>query len=115
YIIGANNSPTIPVVSGVLADLISEARHDHLRYNATRLNNAIFTGTRLLEGFPLSQQGYGLINAANSWDRLVKMAKADDPANSELASFTVSRMENGRSIEVQGFHADLSKPGESLE
>lgn len=115
YVIGANNSPTIPVVSGVLADLISEARREHVRTNVTRLNNAIFTGTRLLPGFPLSQQGYGLINAANSWDQLTKMAKADDPANNELTSFTVSRMEAGRSVEVQGFHADLAKPGEKLE
>jgi hypothetical protein len=115
YLIGANNSPTIPVVSGVLADLISEAKREHVRYNAIRLNNAVFTGTRLLDGFPVSQQGYGLINAAQSWDQLAKMAKADDPANSELTSFTLSRMEDGGSVEVQGFHADLAKVGEKLD
>jgi Subtilase family len=115
YVIGANNSPTIPVVSGLLADLISEAKHEHIRYNATRLNNAVFTGARLLDGFPVSQQGYGLINAAQSWDQLAKMAKADDPANKELTSFTVSRIEAGRSIEVQGFHADLPNVGEELD
>lgn len=115
YVIGANNSPAIPVVSGILADLISEARRDHIRYDATRLNNAIFTGTRLLPDFPLSQQGYGLINAIQSWDQLAKMAKADDPANHALTSFTISRMEKGQSIEVQGFHADVPEPGEKLE
>ena len=115
YVIGANNnSPTIPVVSGVLADLISEARRDHVRYNAPRLNNAIFTGARLLDGFPVSQQGYGLINAAQSWDQLAKMAKADDPANKELTSFTVSRVEDGHSVEVQGFHANLPETGQKL-
>ncbi|HEY1759345.1 MAG TPA: S8 family serine peptidase [Bryobacteraceae bacterium] len=115
YAIGWNNSPAIPVVSGILADLISEARRVHVRYNAKRLNNAIFTGARLLPGFPLSQQGYGLINAANSWNQLAKMARADDPANSELTSFAVSRMEDGKSVEVQGFHANLDKPGGKLE
>ena len=115
YVIGSNNSPTIPVVTGMLSDLISEARREHVRYNAERLNNAIFTGTRLLDGFPLSQQGYGLINAANSWDQLVKMAKADDPANPELTSFTVSRVEERERIGVQGFHADLPDPGDKLE
>jgi hypothetical protein len=115
YAIGANPSPTIPIVSGVLADLISEAKREHIRYNAIRLNNAIFTGTRLLESFPLSQQGYGLINAAQSWDQLAKMSKADDRVNPVLTSFTVARLEDGRNIEVQGFHSDLAKPGEKLE
>ena len=114
YVIGANPSPTIPVVSGLLADLISEAKHDHIRYNAVRLNNAVFTGTKLLDGFPLSQQGYGLINAPLSWDQLAKMAKADDPANPELTSFTLSRIEGGHSVMVQGFHTDLADVGEKL-
>ena len=114
YVIGANNSPAIPLVSGLLADLISEAKHEHIRYSATRLNNAIFTGARLLEGFPVSQQGYGLINAAESWNQLAKMARADDPANPELTYFTVSRMEDGHSVEVQGFHADLTNPKEKI-
>jgi hypothetical protein len=115
YVIGANNSPAIPVVSGVLADLISEARCEHVRYNATRLNNAIFTGTLLLPDFPLSQQGYGLVNAARSWDQLSKMAQADDPKISELTSFTLSRVEAGTTVEVQGFQADLDQPGEKLD
>ncbi len=115
YVIGSNPSPTIPVVSGVLADLISEAKREHVRYNAFRLDNAIFTSTRLLPGFPVSLQGYGLINAAASWDQLAKMAKVDDPANMELTSFTLSRMKGGRTIEVQGFHADLATPRERLE
>src|ERR1700733_3153926 len=115
YVIGANNSPTIPVVSGLLADLISEAKQEHVRYNALRLNNAVFTGTKILDGFPVSQQGYGLINAAQSWDQLAKMAKADDPQNAELTSFTVSRKEGQKTIEVQGFQADVAKPGEKLD
>jgi len=114
YVIGANNSPAIPVVSGVLADLISEAKREGVRYNAIRLNNAVFTGTRLLDGFPVSQQGYGLINAARSWDQLSKMAKADDPNNPELTSFTLSRPEGEKPIETQGFHADLANVGENL-
>jgi Subtilase family len=115
YVIGANNSPTIAVVSGLLADLISEAKREHIRYNATRLNNAVFTGARLLDDFPVSRQGYGLINATQSWDRLAEMANADDPANPELTSFTISRMEDGRSVEVQGFHADLPDTGQKLD
>jgi hypothetical protein len=114
YVIGANNSPTIPVVSGLLADLISEAKREQVRYNAVRLNNAVFTGTKLLVGLPLSQQGYGLVNAAQSWDQLSKMAKADDPRNPELTSFTLSQVEGDKTLDVQGFHADLAKNGETL-
>jgi hypothetical protein len=115
YVIGDNNSPTIPVVSGVLADLISEARREHVRYNALRLNNAIFTGARLLNGFPVSQQGYGLINAEKSWNQLTRMAKADDPANPDLTSFTFARVASDRTVEVQGFRADLAKAGEKVD
>jgi hypothetical protein len=115
YVIGANPSPTIPVVTGVMADLISEARREHVRYDAVRLNNAIFTGARLQEGFPVSQQGYGLVNAAASWDQLAKMAKADDPANPELTFFTVERRENGKTHVVQGFHAEVARTGDKVE
>jgi hypothetical protein len=114
YVMGANNSPTIPVVSGLLADLISEAKQEHVRYNAARLNNAVFTGAGLLEGIPASQQGYGLINAARSWDQLSKMAKADDPANPELTSFTFSRTDGQAKTDVEGFQSDLATPGEKL-
>jgi hypothetical protein len=114
YEIGANNSPTIPVVSGILADLISEAKQEHVRYNAARLDSAVFTGARLLEGIPASQQGYGLVNAARSWDQLAKMAQADDPKNPELTSFTFSRLVSGNRVAVQGFHTDLAQPGEKI-
>jgi hypothetical protein len=109
YMIGSNPSPTIPVVSGVLADLISQAKRQNVRYSVDRLNEAVFTGTRLLDGFPLSQQGRGLINAAQSWAQLEKMAKADDLKNPKLTSFTISQTDGGKSVEVQGFHTDLVK------
>ncbi|HEY2471355.1 MAG TPA: S8 family serine peptidase [Terracidiphilus sp.] len=115
YEVGANNSPTIPVVSGVLADLISEAKRENIRFNAVRLNNAIFTGARLLDSIPTSQQGYGLVNASQAWAQLRKMAKADDPKNSELTNFTISQNEAGKTIEAQGFHADIARPGATIE
>ena len=59
YGIGANNSPTIPIISGVIADLISQARQSHVRYSAARLYQALTTSSRLVPGFPLSEQGYG--------------------------------------------------------
>jgi hypothetical protein len=115
YVIGANNSPTIPVVSGLLADLISEAKHEHIRYNAVRLNNAVFTGTKLLEGIPASQQGYGLVNAERSWQQLSGMAKADDPNNPELTSFTFGEVKEGKTVSVQGFQADLDRAGKTVD
>jgi len=131
YVIGANNSPTIPVVSGVLADLISEAKREHVRYDAIRLNNAVFTGARLLPGIPVSQQGYGLIDAARSWEQLAKMAKADDPANPELTWFSVARVQDApgtakdsgeaagphpnKMVAVQEFHEDLARAGEKVD
>jgi hypothetical protein len=112
YVIGANNSPAIPVVSGLLADLISEAKREHIRYNATRLNSAVFTGARLVDDIPVSQQGYGLVNAEQSWNQLSKMAQADDPKNPELTSFAVAQIKDEQKVDAQGFHLDLSKPGE---
>jgi hypothetical protein len=69
YMIGSNNSPAIPVVSGALADLISEARRERVRYDANRLINAIFTGARPLYGFPSSRQGYGLVRRSGCLPR----------------------------------------------
>lgn len=111
YAIGANPSPTIPVVSGILADLVSEARHARVRYDAARLTQAVLTGTRLVQGFPASVQGFGLIDAARAWDQLAKMAKADDPRNSLLTSFTAARVQDGERKEVNGFQGDLPQPG----
>ena len=128
YVIGANNSPTIPVVSGILADLISEARKEKVRYDAIRLNNALFTGAHLLKGIPVSRQGYGLVNAADSWNQLAKMSRADDPANSELTSFSVSMPDDsgagknpGKTTDlvqketIEEFHRDLMRAGEQVE
>jgi hypothetical protein len=111
YAIGANPSPTIPVVSGILADLVSEARRTHVRYSAARLTQAVLTGTRLVPSFAASVQGFGLIDAAGAWDQLAKMAKADDPRNSLLTSFTAARVEDGERKEVNGFQMDLPKAG----
>lgn len=114
YAIGANPSPTIPVVSGILADLISGAKHGHIRYNAARLSQAVLTGTRLVDGFPAAEQGFGLINAAGAFDQLVKMAGADDPGVAELTSFAVVRLQDGHRTEVNGFQTDLPQPGRTL-
>jgi Subtilase family len=115
YKIGSNNSPTIPIVSGVLADLISEARHEHVRYSAARLYQALTTSARLVPGFPISEQGYGVVNAAAAWDRLAEMASADDPSNPELTSFTIQRKEGGETREVNGFSMKLSTVGATID
>jgi hypothetical protein len=114
YGIGANPSPTIPVVSGILADLISEAKRTQVRYSAVRLTQAILTGARSVPGFPASKQGFGLANASGAWEQLAKMATADDPKNPVLTSFTVARMQDGRRREVNGFRADLPKVSGTL-
>lgn len=114
YTIGANPSPTIPVVTGVLADLISEARREHIRYDGTRLNQAVLIGARQLPGVPTSQMGFGVVDAARAWMQLAKMASGDDPANPMLTSFTVARRDGGKETAVHGFHADLPKAGATL-
>jgi len=111
YSIGANPSPTIPVVSGVLADIISEAKRQHIRFDGARLTQAVFTGARWIRGIPSTTQGFGLVNAAGAWEQLAKMAKADDPDNPVLTSFIATRKENGKSRVVNGFQADLPKAG----
>jgi hypothetical protein len=111
YDIGDNPSPTIPVVSGILADLISEARRKHIRYNVVRLVQAVMTSTRMVRGFLASEQGYGLVNAAGAWNQLAKMADADDPGNPVLTSFTVFRSRGENPSEVSGFSADTPKAG----
>lgn len=114
YLIGANPSPTIPVVSGILADLIGEAKREHVRYNAARLTQAVFSGAHLVAGFSPAEQGFGLVNAADSWKQLTAMANADDPSNPVLTSFTASRLTEGKRIAVNGFQADLPKAGGTL-
>jgi len=107
YGIGSNPSPTIPVISGVLADLISEARRTHTRYTTARLYQALTSSARVLPGFPYSEQGYGVVNAAAAWDQLAKMSAADDPSNPELTSFSISRKEHGQVRLVNGFTEEL--------
>ncbi len=114
YSIGSNNSPTIVVVSGVLADLISEARRENVRYDATRLTNAVFISAKQISGLAAAEQGHGLIDATRAWDQLEKMAKADDPKNAALTSFTIAREQNGERVEAYGFHADLPSPGSTI-
>ena len=111
YGIGSNNSPTIPIISGVLADLISQARQAHVRYSAPRLYQAITTSSRVVRGFPLSEQGYGVVNAEAAWNRLAKMATADDPSNPKLTSFKIERADGGIRKEVNGFVATTSNAG----
>jgi hypothetical protein len=111
YSIGANNSPTIVVVSGVLADLISEARRRHVRYGSVRLTNALLISAKQVSGFSAAEQGYGLVDAAGAWYQLEKMANADDPKNPTLTSFTIARDRDGKRVEVHGFHANLPTPG----
>ena len=114
YAIGSNPSPTSVVASGVLADLISEARRDHVRYDSARLTNAIFTSAKQVAGFPAAYQGYGLIDAAGAWDQLVRMGEADDPSNPTLTSFKVVSQEGVQREEVYGFHQDFEKAEESV-
>jgi hypothetical protein len=115
YWIGANESPTVPVVSGVLADLISEARHEHVRYTTPRLNQAIFTSARIIPGIPIYQQSYGLIQADAAWNQLAKMGKADDPANNVLTSFAVSQLENGQQKPIDGYYREVTAPHGSVD
>jgi hypothetical protein len=114
YGIGSNPSPTIPVISGVLADLISEAHRTHTRYTTARLYQALTSSARVLQGFPYSEQGYGVVNAAAAWDQLAKMSAADDPSNSELTSFSIARKEHGQLRPVNGFTEELPALGGSV-
>jgi hypothetical protein len=114
YMINSNMSPTIPVVSGILADLISEAKREHVRYSADRLYQALTTSSHLLPGFSISEQGYGVVNAAAAWDRLAKMAFADDSKNQKLTSFRIEERKANVVKEVNGFLAETFKPGEKV-
>lgn len=118
YSIGSNASPTISFVSGVLADLISQARKSEVRYDNIRLTNALFTSAKQLPGFSTAQQGHGLVDAAGAWEQLAKMAKADDPKNPTLTSFTVARRfdrnNSGTRLAVHGFYMDVPKAGATI-
>jgi hypothetical protein len=61
-------------VSDVLADLISEARREHVRYTTPRQNQANSASARIIPGVPMYQQSYGLIQADAAWNQLAKMA-----------------------------------------
>jgi hypothetical protein len=89
YMIGENMSPTISLVSGVVADLISLAQVKHVRYDALRIRDALFASARILDHFPMSQQEVGLINVESAWRQLVMMSRVDDPTNGDLTHFDV--------------------------
>lgn len=111
YTVGSNPSPTVPVVSGVIADLITEARKEHVRYSGARLIAAVSTGTHLIDGFAAAEQGLGLVNADGAWNQLVRMAKADDPTNPTLTSFTVAKSQGRSSDAIYGFHGSYDSAG----
>jgi hypothetical protein len=113
YWITSNNSPTIPVVSGVLADVIGLARRDHVPYDGRRLMNALFASARLLDGFPTFLQGHGLVQADSLWHLLRRMGRAEVGAGSPLTYFTVERAADLRRsddgavrVAVEGFSED---------
>jgi len=107
YSIGENPSPTIPFGAGVMADLISEARRQHIPYTANRLIQAILTSSRLVKPFPTFQQGHGVIDAAGAWDQLTRMAAADDRANPELTSFIIEQGSSQERHPAEGFWSDF--------
>ena len=109
YEIGSNPSPTISYVSGLVASVISLAKQQHVRYDAFRIRNALFTSAKLVPGFPASVQGHGLVDAAGMWRQLKAMAMADDPMNSELTSFEIGRERGGRRIAVYGYSEEFVK------
>ncbi len=107
-------SPTIPVVAGIMADLVGLARRYKVRYTPERIADAIFTSSTLLPDFPTVQQGHGRVNAAAAWQQLQAMDRADDPRNPELTSFEVERTFDGHRVRVHGFAAE-SPVGGHLE
>jgi hypothetical protein len=116
YMVSANPSPTIPVVAGIIADLISLARRYHLRYSSDRITDVLFTSAELLPGFPASQQGHGRVNAYDAWQQLLAMSRLDDPHNLRLPSFSVFKTtkENKRLRTIFGYYAE-SKAGSDLQ
>jgi hypothetical protein len=115
YYIGDNESPTIPVVAGVIADLIAEAKREHVRYSTTRLNQAVFASARMIPGIPVYQQGYGLIQAHGAWMQLAKMAAADDPASASLTSFEFAQIKHGLKKEVKGYYHEVAAPSDTVD
>ncbi len=111
YAIGANPSPTISLVSGIIADLIGLARQKNVRFDARRLANAVFTGASFVRGFPASIQGHGLIDALNAWHQLEAMSRADDPRNPVLTTFEVNRNVGGKKTVVYGYNEEFLTEG----
>ncbi|HZZ00436.1 MAG TPA: hypothetical protein VFE36_12775, partial [Candidatus Baltobacteraceae bacterium] len=107
YTMSANPSPTIPFGTGIVADLIGLARRHHVRYDAFRMANAVFTGSRVLTGFPGSEQINGLIDARNAWRQLQAMNRVDDPSFPTLTRFEVFDA-GGR--QINGFFEVIAYP-----
>lgn len=114
YVIGANPSPTIPIVSGVLASVLSLAKRYRIPYDGRRLTHALFASSRLVTGFPTYEQGYGLVQADSLWLYLQNMARADAGADL-LTYFTAARPvypthsgAGNRRVEVTGFLEEIA-------
>jgi hypothetical protein len=87
----------------MVADLISLAKKKHIRYDATRIADAVLTGTSLISGFPAATQGHGLVNALRAWQQLEAMSSVDDPNNPVLTTFEVRRSADLAKAKVYGF------------
>jgi hypothetical protein len=115
YVTGGSLSSTIPYGSGVVADLIGEARRLKVRHDYLRVINAIQISARLIPGVPASEQHHGVIDAAAAWRQLQDMERADDPENPMLTRFKVARDSGGSRMAVQGFHLDWVAPGTTVD
>jgi hypothetical protein len=99
----------------VVANLISGARLQNLRFDYIRLMNAIYTSSKQVTGYTAAEQQFGLIDALGAWKQLVKMAKADDPKNHKLTSFVVARKVNEKMEALYGYYDDWVSPGTAAD
>jgi len=112
YEIGSNASPTISYVSGVIASVVSLAKQRNIRYDATRIADAVFLSSKLVPGFPAAVQSHGLIDASGMWHQLETMSQVDDPNSAELTSFEVSRGKDVARTRVYGYTEEFEKSGD---
>jgi len=77
YGVGANNSPTISLVSGIVADLVGLARKYHISYTPSRMREALFLSARHASNVPAWLQGVGVIDGGAAWRLLQRLAILD--------------------------------------
>src|SRR5439155_19555187 len=111
YLIGEHESPTVPVVSGAIGDLIGLAREHGIPHGPERLSQALYLSAHTSPLFPGWVQGVGVVDAGAAWTLLQRLAELDRRDGSAV-HFDIASADGTPFLANAGPHPMVRTPGE---